>query len=156
MELTDPLCYSLYLVKMKTQNTHTHYTWLSKCGCVCCFFLLTCHRLHRKIQGKKWHWQSSNSEFEICWMCMGRLINSNYRFSSELNVCATSQSNDTILCAWCVLTVLFVQSFSRMLAHLFRTRFTVTPCVVAVYSLFPTSSPGEYRFCVWENFTCGK
>lgn len=58
------------------------------------------------------------------------------------------------VCLLCVLTVLFVQSFSRMLAHLFRTRFTVTPCVVAVYSLFPTSLPGEY--CLAVCFVCEK
>lgn len=109
--LSDPLCYSLYLVKMKTQNTHTHilpYTWANKCARIC--FFPTCHRLTVKFQGKKWHWQSSNSGFESveCVCAMGRLINSNYRFSSELNVYATSQSNDTQ--SWCAGVFLTIHS----------------------------------------------
>lgn len=107
-------------------KTHRHTLHLAERVWVCVrvwmllFFWLTCHRLHRKIQGKKWHWQSSNSESRICWMCMGRLINSNYRFSSELNVCATSQSNDTQSCVPPVcFNRLFIRAFVQSYARSF-------------------------------------
>lgn len=146
---------STLLFTLSCWNEDTNYTRKHSRGtCVCVFLLLlllfyfsTCHRLTVKSwQGKKWHWQSSNSEFEICWMCMGRLINSNYRFSSELNVCATSQSNDTILCLY--FNRLFVCSYVSFI-HSFYSRFHChTVCCRLFWWIFVV--------CVWGNFTCVK